>query len=73
MVGVPTFEAKSENVLKNLFHCLYYLSHCLKSLLFFELPGLTSSTDCVLGDTVLSFDDNGAVGTRAEPQIGVTP
>jgi hypothetical protein len=35
--------------------------------------GLTGSTDCVLGDTLLSFDHNGAVGTRAKPQVGMTP
>ena len=37
------------------------------------LPGLAGSTDCVLGDTLLSFDHNGAVWTRAKPQVGVAP
>ena len=79
MIGVPTFEAKSGNFLMNyLFHCLNYLFRCidhlyLNSLLFFELPGLTGSTDCVLGDTLLSFDHNGAVWTGAKPQVGMTP
>merc|ERR1719328_286680 len=36
-------------------------------------PGLTGSTDCVLGDTLLSFNHNGAVWTRAKPQVGMTP
>jgi len=35
--------------------------------------GLAGSTDCVLGDTLLSFDHNGAVWTRAKPQVGVAP
>jgi len=38
-----------------------------------ELPGLAGSTDCVLGDTLLSFDHNGAVWTRAKSQVGMTP
>jgi len=35
--------------------------------------GLAGSTDCVLGNTFLSFDHNGAVWSGAKPQIGVTP
>ena len=72
MVGVPTFEAKSaENFLNRLFHDLNHIFIILGLSVF--LPGLTGSTDCVLGDTLLSFDHNGAVWTRAKPQVGMTP
>ena len=36
-------------------------------------PGLAGVTDRVLGHALLRLDDDITVGTRAEPQIGVTP
>jgi len=35
--------------------------------------GLASCADCVLGNTLLSFDHNRTVGPRAEPQVRVAP
>ena len=37
------------------------------------LPGLASCADCVLGNTLLSFDYNRTVGPRAEPQVRMAP
>ena len=37
------------------------------------LPSLACCADCVLGNTLLSFDYNRTVGPRAEPQVRVAP
>ena len=36
-------------------------------------PGLAGVADRVLGHALLGLDDDITVGTRAEPQVGVTP
>jgi hypothetical protein len=38
-----------------------------------SIPGLAGGTDGILRGALRRLDDDGAAGTRAEPQIGMAP